>query len=64
MRFIISAIIATFTFIVWTTSVWAQDPAVVNSKMIKVKFENEQVRVLEAELPPPSKSRCTRIQPT
>ena len=52
MRFIISAIIATFTFIVWTTSVWAQDPAVVNSKTIKVKFENERVRVLEAELPP------------
>lgn len=52
MRFIISAVIATFTFIVWTTSVSAQDPVVVNSKTIKVKFENERVRVLEAELPP------------
>jgi quercetin dioxygenase-like cupin family protein len=51
MRFIISAVIATFTFIVWTTSVSAQDPAVVNSKTIKVKFENDRVRVLEAELP-------------
>jgi len=30
----------------------AQDPAVVNSKTIKVKFENERVRVLEATLPP------------
>ena len=52
MRFIISAVIATFTFIVGTTSVWAQDPAVVNSKTIKIKFENDRVRVLEAELPP------------
>ena len=52
MRFIISAVIAAFTFIVPTSSVWAQDPAVVNSKTIKVKFENERVRVLEAELPP------------
>ena len=31
---------------------YAQDPAVVNSKTIKVKFENERVRVLEATLPP------------
>jgi quercetin dioxygenase-like cupin family protein len=30
----------------------AQDPAVVNAKTIKVKFENERVRVLEATLPP------------
>jgi beta-alanine degradation protein BauB len=52
MRFIISAVIAAFTFVLWTTSVSAQDPAVVNSKTIKVKFENERVRVLEAELPP------------
>ena len=52
MRFIISAVIAAFAVIVWTTSVSAQDPAVVNSKTIKVKFENERVRVLEAELPP------------
>jgi quercetin dioxygenase-like cupin family protein len=52
MRFIISTVIAAFAFIVPTSSVWAQDPAVVNSKTIKVKFENERVRVLEAELPP------------
>ena len=52
MRIIISAVIAALTFIVWTTSVSAQDPAAVNSKTIKVKFENERVRVLEAELPP------------
>ena len=30
----------------------AQDPAVVNSKTIKVKFENDRVRVMEATLPP------------
>jgi len=52
MRFIISAVIATFAFIVWTTCVSAQDPAVVNAKTIKIKFENDRVRVLEAELPP------------
>jgi len=52
MRVLISAVIATSTFIVWTTSVSAQDPTAVNSKTIKVKFENDRVRVLEAELPP------------
>jgi beta-alanine degradation protein BauB len=52
MRILISALIATFTFIVWTTSAWAQDPAVVNAKTIKVRFENDRVRVLEANLPP------------
>jgi beta-alanine degradation protein BauB len=53
MRFIISgAIAAAFTFIAWTTSVSAQDPTVVNAKTIKIKFENDRVRVLEAELPP------------
>src|ERR1700704_6767864 len=52
MRFIISAVIAAFTFIVWTNSVSAQDPAAVNSKTVKIKFENDRVRVLEAELPP------------
>jgi quercetin dioxygenase-like cupin family protein len=39
-------------FIGEVSSAWAQDPAVVNSKTIKVKFENDRVRVLEAELPP------------
>ena len=52
MRIIISVVMATFSFIVWTTSVSAQDPAVVQSKTVKIKFENEKVRVLEAELPP------------
>ena len=33
-------------------TVCAQDPAVVNSKTIQVKFENDRVRVLEANLPP------------
>ena len=33
-------------------AVCAQDPAVVNSKTIQVKFENDRVRVLEANLPP------------
>ena len=51
MRIIISALIAAFTFIVCTTSASAQDPAVVQSKTVKIKFENEKVRVLEAELP-------------
>jgi quercetin dioxygenase-like cupin family protein len=52
MRFIISAVLAAFIFVAPTSSVWAQDPAVVQSKTIKVKFENDRVRVLEAELPP------------
>jgi len=30
----------------------AQDPAIVNAKTIKVKFENDRIRVLEANLPP------------
>ncbi len=51
MRFIICAVIAAASFISPTSSVWAQDPAAVN-KTVKVKFENEKVRVLEAELPP------------
>src|SRR5712675_148510 len=52
MRVIILTVIAAFTFITWTTSVSAQDPALVNARTIKVKFENDRVRVLEAELPP------------
>jgi beta-alanine degradation protein BauB len=58
MRIVISAVIATITFIAWTTSVSAQDPTVVNAKTIKVKFENEKVRVLEAELPPGTKEQA------
>ena len=33
-------------------AVQGQDPAVVNAKTIKVQFENDRVRVLEANLPP------------
>ncbi|MFN2623413.1 MAG: cupin domain-containing protein [Chthoniobacterales bacterium] len=55
MRLIISVAIGLVTFIAWATSVSAQDPAVVNAKTVKVKFENEKVRVLEAELPPGTK---------
>src|SRR2546421_12494772 len=36
----------------FVTRTYAQDPAVVNSKTIKVKFENDRVRVMEATLPP------------
>jgi beta-alanine degradation protein BauB len=35
----------------------AQDPAVVNSKTIRVRFENNRVRVLEATLPPGTKEQ-------
>jgi quercetin dioxygenase-like cupin family protein len=52
MRFIICAAIAAFVFVVSPRSVSAQDPVVVQSKTVKLKFENERVRVLEAELPP------------
>jgi len=52
MRLIISAAIASFTLIVGTGFVSAQDPAVVQAKTVKLRFENERVRVLEAELPP------------
>ena len=51
MQFIISAVIASVALITWTTRVSAQDPAVVLASTVKVKFENEKVRVLEAELP-------------
>ena len=57
MRLIISATIAAVSFIVTPSSVWAQDPAVVQSKTVKLKFENERVRVLEAELPPGTKEQ-------
>jgi len=35
----------------------AQDPLVVNSKTIALKFENARVRVLEATLPPGAKEQ-------
>lgn len=51
MRLITIAAIASLTIIASAALVSAQDPAVVNAKTIKVKFENDKVRVLEAELP-------------
>jgi quercetin dioxygenase-like cupin family protein len=36
----------------WAEPAYSQDPAVVNSKTIRVRFENDRVRVLEAILPP------------
>ena len=38
--------------VAFIAAAYAQDPAVVNSKTIQVKFENDRVRVLEANLPP------------
>ena len=58
MRFlIIFALTAAFNFGVWVTPACGQDPAVVNSKTIRVRFENDRVRVLEAILPPGSKEQ-------
>src|ERR1044071_6618146 len=45
----------TIIFVITAVCVMAaqgQDPAVVNAKTIKVQFENDRVRVLEANLPP------------
>src|SRR5436190_10548153 len=49
--FIRSLIIFEIT-VAFIAAAYAQDPAVVNSKTIQVKFENDRVRVLEANLPP------------
>jgi quercetin dioxygenase-like cupin family protein len=58
MRFlIIFALTAAFIFGVCITPAYGQDPAVVNSKTIRVRFENDRVRVLEAILPPGSKEQ-------
>jgi quercetin dioxygenase-like cupin family protein len=42
----------TLALSIFVTRANAQDPAVVNAKTIKVKFENDRIRVLEATLPP------------
>lgn len=52
MRIFISAVISTLTLAFSLACASAQDPAVVNAKTIRVKFENDKVRVLEASLPP------------
>ena len=49
---IIFAITVALPVGLWVTPAYAQDPAVVNSKTIRVRFENDRVRVLEAILPP------------
>ena len=49
---VIVAVATTFLFAAWSTTASAQDPAVVNAKTIKVRFENDKIRVLEATLPP------------
>src|SRR5947208_13757072 len=49
---IILAITAALSLVLRAMPAYAQDPAVVNSKTIKVKFENDRVRVMEAILPP------------
>jgi quercetin dioxygenase-like cupin family protein len=51
MRTIIPAVLVSFVFIAAASLVSAQDPAVALAKTVKVKFENDKVRVLEAELP-------------
>src|SRR3954462_9414232 len=55
MRSIINATIGAVTLFAFPGVVVAHDPPVFNAKTIKVKFENEKVRVLEAELPPGTK---------
>src|SRR5205807_10079862 len=58
MRFlIIFALTAAFIFGGYITRASGQDPAVVNSKTIRVRFENDRVRVLEAILPPGTKEQ-------
>lgn len=48
---IILAITAALSLVFRAMPTCAQDPAVVNSKTIRVRFENDPVRVLEAILP-------------
>src|SRR2546429_4726328 len=54
---IIFAITAALSLVLWAMPAYAQDPAVVNSKTIRVRFENDRVRVLEAILPPGAKEQ-------
>ena len=54
---IIFAITIALSMGVWLTRAYGQDPAVVNSKTIRVRFENDRVRVLEAILPPGTKEQ-------
>lgn len=54
---IIFAITVALLVGVQVTAAYAQDPTVVNSKTIRVRFENDRVRVLEAILPPGTKEQ-------
>ena len=54
---IIFAITVAFPVGILVMPAYAQDPAVVNSKTIRVRFENDRVRVLEAILPPGTKEQ-------
>jgi quercetin dioxygenase-like cupin family protein len=47
----IFVITVALSFGFWRQPAYGQDPAVVNSKTIRVRFENDRVRVLEATLP-------------
>jgi quercetin dioxygenase-like cupin family protein len=49
---LIAAIVASSYLGAMATTCLAQDPLVVNASTIKLKFENERVRVMEATLPP------------
>src|SRR5205809_7227954 len=49
---IIFAITVALPVVIWVTPACGQDPADVNSKTIRVRFEIDRVRVLEAILPP------------
>jgi len=60
---IIFAITIALPVDVWVTPAYAQDPAVVNSKTIRVRFENDRVRALEAICHRVPMSRCTHTPP-
>ena len=54
---ILAAAIAIAGTVVYPIAICAQDPVVVNAKTIRVRFENDRVRVLEATLPPGTKEQ-------
>lgn len=52
MKVALVLVAAVATGAVFAVTVAGQDPAVVNKQTITVKFENDRVRVLEANIPP------------
>ena len=52
----VCAVTLMFVFLA-SAAVPAQDPAVVLADTVKVKFENERVRVMEASIPPGHKEK-------